>query len=87
MPLLDDDRHHRHHRHDCYVAGRYRDGSVSDEWTDVERCAGGTFRAYLPRCTCGWAGRQHPATAAGAAECRREWFLGHLVATPVAEPA
>ncbi len=79
MSLPDDD-------HDGYVAGRYRDGSVSDGWTDAERCARGTFVSYLPRCTCGWTGREHPATPAGAAACRREWFLGHVVELPVTAP-
>lgn len=71
------------HEHDGYVAGRYRDGSVSDEWTEVERCAHGTFLGYLPRCTCGWTGRERPASARGAAACRQEWFLEHAPALPV----
>lgn len=73
--------------HDGYVAGCYRDGSLSDEWTDVERCAGGTFVAYLARCTCGWTGRRRPVTPAAVMDCRREWFLGHVVELPVVAPA
>ncbi len=80
MTITDDD-------HDGYVAGRYRDGSVSDEWTDVERCAGGTFVAYLPRCTCGWSGRDRPVSGPSVMACRREWFLGHVVVLPAVEPA
>jgi hypothetical protein len=34
--------------HERYVAGRYRNGSRSDIWTDVTRCAEYTFIAYLP---------------------------------------
>lgn len=49
--------------HAGYVAGRYRDGSWSDHWTDVERCAEATFTAYRPACRCGWSG---PAVAADA---------------------
>lgn len=74
------------HAHDGYVAGRYRDGSTSDGWTDVTRCAPGTFLRYVPRCACGWVGRDRPATAVGEMACRREWFLGHVVALPLDLP-
>lgn len=73
--------------HGGYVAGRYRNGSLSDGWTDVERCAGGTFLRYVPRCACGWTGRDRPATAVSAMACRQEWFLGHVVLLPVDAPA
>jgi hypothetical protein len=53
--------------HAGYVAGRYRDGSWSDHWTDVARCAAGTFTAYRPACRCGWTG---PAVAADGAGLR-----------------
>jgi hypothetical protein len=57
--------------HSGYVAGRYRDGSLSDTWTDVARCASRTFVAYVPACTCGWTGSLHPATVTGFSECQR----------------
>lgn len=79
MPITDD--------HDGYVAGRYRDGSLSDGWTDVLRCAPGTFVRFVPRCACGWIGRPRAATPAGAMACRQEWFLAHVVALPLQEPA
>ncbi len=68
--------------HQGYVAGRYRDGLLSDGWTDVERCARGTFVAYVPRCSCGLVGTDRPATQFGAAAARRAWFLGHAQAAP-----
>jgi hypothetical protein len=43
--------------HVGFLAGRYRDGAYSDVWTDVSRCAEGTFVRYAPACTCGWGGR------------------------------
>ncbi|QJY50101.1 hypothetical protein [Pseudonocardia broussonetiae] len=73
--------------HGGYVAGRYRDGSLSDGWTDVERCAGGTFVRYVARCACGWTGRSHPASPAGVRAAKQEWFLGHVVALPLSEVA
>lgn len=73
--------------HGGYVAGRYRDGSLSDGWTDVERCAPGTFVRYVGRCACGWTGRPRPATAPGAMSARQEWFLGHVMALPLDVPA
>ena len=39
-------------QHRGYVAGRYRNGVLSDEWTDVTRCAEGTFTAFVSGC--GW---------------------------------
>jgi hypothetical protein len=32
--------------HHGYIAGRYRDGALSDTWTDVRRCAERTFITY-----------------------------------------
>lgn len=52
------------------MAGRYRDGAWSDGWTDVSRCAPGTFVAYAPACRCGWRGAEHPATERGLRGCR-----------------
>jgi hypothetical protein len=49
------------HIHRGYVAGRYRDGALSDIWTDVARCAERTFTAYLARCGCGWLGDPPPS--------------------------
>jgi hypothetical protein len=64
--------------HVGYVAGRYRDGSFSDSWTDVTRCAERTFTAYAPACDCGWRGRKFPATSAGHLDCRRALVHEHL---------
>jgi hypothetical protein len=51
--------------HAGYVAGRYRDGALSDTWTDVARCARGTFVGYVPACSCGWFGAIRPNTVDG----------------------
>ena len=64
--------------HAGYVAGRYRDGSVSDSWSDVARCAERTFLAYLPRCECGWTGEAHPCDLVGYGACRDQWLHEHL---------
>ncbi len=63
--------------HVGYVAGRYRNGALSDIWTEVERCAERTFLAYVPACSCGWVGTGCPATPTGLNACRREWATGH----------
>lgn len=67
-------------RHNCYVAGRYRDGSRSDSWTDVTRCAYATFVRYIAACECGWLGKAHPATPAGYKTCTRELVREHHAA-------
>jgi hypothetical protein len=36
-----------------FLVGCYRNGAFSDAWTDVSRCAGGTFIGYAPACSCG----------------------------------
>jgi hypothetical protein len=64
--------------HAGYVAGRYRDGALSDLWTDVARCAPATFTAFLPACGCGWRGGAQAPDEAGARRCRREWTREHL---------
>jgi hypothetical protein len=64
--------------HAGYVAGRYRDGAYSDEWTDVSRCAENTFVAYAPACSCGWRGPAEAPTTAGRIRCRRAWAAEHL---------
>lgn len=64
--------------HYGYVAGRYRDGFFSDVWTDVSRCASGTFTAYAPACTCGWLGDIHPSTASGFHSSREALTATHL---------
>ncbi|HEX6401672.1 MAG TPA: hypothetical protein VF003_00670 [Pseudonocardiaceae bacterium] len=64
-----------HHR---YIAGRYRDGALSDTWTDVTRCAERTFIAYVARCRCGWHGDDHPANPDGYHSCQRELISKHL---------
>jgi hypothetical protein len=70
--------------HRGYVAGRYRDGALSDTWTDVTRCAERTFIAYLARCGCGWLGEPHPADPDGYHTCQRDLIRNHLssIATP-----
>jgi hypothetical protein len=70
--------------HAGYIAGRYRDGAYSDEWTDVSRCAENTFVAYVPACSCGWRGPAERPTAAGRLHCRRVWAT-HLSALTVAD--
>lgn len=64
--------------HVGYVAGRYRDGSYSDAWTDVRRCADRTFTAYAPACTCGWRGPTRPVTDIAHMACRRAWASRHI---------
>lgn len=64
--------------HYGYVAGRYRDGLFSDVWTDVSRCASGTFTAYAPACTCGWHGDTYPSTASGLHTSREALIATHL---------
>lgn len=68
-------------RHNGYVAGRYRDGSRSDIWTDVTRCAYATFVRYVAACECGWLGQAHPATPAGYEACARELVREHHTRT------
>ena len=64
--------------HEGYVAGRYRDGSRSDIWTDVTRCAESTFISYLPACDCGWTGSDQPYSEAGFRQCQHEWVSQHF---------
>jgi hypothetical protein len=64
--------------HAGYVAGRYRDGALSDTWTDVARCARGTFIGYVPACTCGWTGTIQPATPGGFQISQRELRTAHI---------
>jgi hypothetical protein len=64
--------------HAVYVAGRYRDGALSDTWTDVARCAPGTFVGYVPACTCGWTGAIRLSTVEGFRECQRALRFEHL---------
>lgn len=68
--------------HEGYVAGRYRDGSWTDIWTDVARCAEGTFTVFAPACECGWRGSEQPATPKGHAACRRRWVRDHFELPP-----
>ena len=74
-------------RHIGFVAGRYRDGAVSDRWTEVERCAERTFVSFVPACTCGWTGTDRAATPAGIVACRRAWQTGHGAGLPAPRPA
>jgi hypothetical protein len=64
--------------HCGYVAGRYRDWAFSDTWTDVRRCAHGTFIGYAPACTCGWSGEIRPGTPSGLEACRQDLITDHL---------
>jgi hypothetical protein len=64
--------------HEGYVAGRCRDGTRSDIWTDVSRCPRGAFTGYLPACECGWSGADRTATPAGYAACQRAWLDEHF---------
>lgn len=63
--------------HHGYVAGRYRDGALSDTWTDVRRCAEQTFITYVARCQCGWRGNDYPANPDGHLACQRELIKTH----------
>lgn len=64
--------------HEGYVAGRYRDGSRSDIWTDVTRCAERSFISYLPACECGWTGSDQPYSEAGFRQCQHDWVTQHF---------
>ena len=64
--------------HAGYVAGRYRNGVWSDEWTDVARCAERTFTGYAAACVCGWRGPSQPVTAEGHMARQRTWVFEHL---------
>ena len=66
--------------HEGFVAGRYRDGALSDIWTDVSRCAPGTFVSYLPACECGWYGSDLPSDPSGYRACQRAWLEEHFAA-------
>lgn len=72
--------------HCGYVAGRYRDGAFSDTWTDVSRCARGTFVGYAPACTCGWSGEVLPGTPSGMETCRLEVIANHLSRVATVRP-
>lgn len=61
-----------------YVAGRYRDGALSDGWTDVTHCAKRTFIGYVPACSCGWTGSGQTATIDGYVVCQRARLTGHF---------
>ena len=74
--------------HAGYLVGRYRDGAFSDAWTDVSRCAEGTFVGYAPACSCGWRGPLQPATPRGRILSSRLWHDEHLSALrPVVDRA
>lgn len=64
--------------HTGYVAGRYRNGALSDAWTDVSRCAERTFTAYYPACSCGWTGRARPANVAGLHSAQHDLLHCHM---------
>jgi hypothetical protein len=63
--------------HTGYVAGRYRSGVWSEQWTEVDRCAEYTFTCYAPACVCGWRGPAQPATPQGLLACQRVWVFEH----------
>jgi hypothetical protein len=64
--------------HHGYVAGRYRDGALSDKWTDVTRCAERTFIAYVARCGCGWFGKNHSPNPDGYRICQHDLISNHF---------
>src|SRR4051794_40648070 len=64
--------------HEGYVAGRYRDGTISDIWTNTSECPDGTFEAYVPACECGWLGRTQPATGEARRNCQQAWLCDHF---------
>ena len=64
--------------HAGFLAGRYRNGTTSDAWTDVARCAEGTFVGYVPACSCGWRGAVQPASPRGRLLSSRSWRDEHL---------
>lgn len=66
--------------HFGFGADRYRNGSFSDVWTDVRRCAEHTFTAYAPACSCGWRGPARPVTDIAHMACRRSWTCDHAPA-------
>ncbi|MDQ2706447.1 MAG: hypothetical protein M3Z25_01890 [Actinomycetota bacterium] len=68
--------------HSGYIADRYRDGALSDTWTDVVRCARGTFVGFVPVCTCGWTGAIQPATVAGFQASQHALVTEHLSPAP-----
>ncbi|MBP2371808.1 hypothetical protein [Pseudonocardia parietis] len=65
--------------HEGYVAGRYRNGTYSDIWTDVRHGVEGTFTAYVPACECGWLGAAHQPDGRGLVAARTEWFHLHFL--------
>lgn len=69
--------------HRGFVAGRYRNGALSHDWTDVTRCAERTFTSYVPACSCGWIGTDRAASAEDYRACQRLWVTGHLASLPV----
>jgi hypothetical protein len=77
MPMTSTSRAASSPGHVGIVAGRYRDGSVTDKWTDVKRCAERTFVAYLAVCSCGWHGPDRRPGQAGGAQCSRD-LAAHL---------
>jgi hypothetical protein len=51
---------------------------LSDNWTDVARCARGTFVGFVRACTCGWYGGIRPNTIDGFRDCQRALRQEHL---------
>jgi hypothetical protein len=68
--------------HRGFAAGRYRDWSWSDVWTDVSRCASGTITAVAAGCTCGWRGPAHQPRRDSLDDCRWDWVFVHVVQLP-----
>jgi len=65
--------------HQEFAAGRYRDWSWSDVWTDVSRCASDTFTTIAAACTRGWRGPSHRPRDSALDTCRWEWVFLHAV--------
>jgi hypothetical protein len=73
--------------HRGFVVGRYRDWSWSDIWTEVSRCAPGTFTAVAGACACGWRGPTHTPSCRGLRESQWDWVFLHVAQLPPSAPA
>ena len=69
-----------------YLAGRYRDWSWCDSWTDVPRCAPGTFTAVRARNIHRGRGRMQlrlarasPPAPTCSAGLQVEWVFTHIL--------
>ena len=65
--------------HVGYVAGRYRSGAWSDQWTDMSRCAERTFTDYAPGVHVRLARQPRSATTDGHVLCQGACGLEHRI--------